>query len=301
MLSVRFWGVRGSMPCPGPDTCIYGGNTTCLEIRAGKRLVIIDAGTGIRPLGDHLLDKKYNSAPVDADIFITHTHWDHIMGFPMFTPFYYPETKLRIRGPVSSEGDTLESIIGTQLSYKFWPVRQSELAAKIKYYKVKETTLDLGDGLKVKTRYMNHPILCIGYRFEYEGKSIATLFDHEPYRNLFPTDPADPGYNEDAAREGEEIAREENEKIRGFFRGADILIHDAQYTPSEFKSHLGWGHSTHNLAVENARHAGVKKLFLFHHDPNRTDKQLAKLEKEFQNAVPGIKIVMAREGLLAEA
>ena len=168
MLSVRFWGVRGSIPCPGPDTFVFGGNTTCLEIRADKRLLIIDCGTGIRALGDQLLDRNYCPSPIDADIFITHTHWDHIMGFPMFTPCYIPNVKLRIRGPVSSEGDTLETIIGTQLSYKFWPVRQSELSAKIEYDQIKETTLDLGDGLKVTTKYLNHPVLCLGYRFDFE-------------------------------------------------------------------------------------------------------------------------------------
>ena len=301
MFSVRFWGVRGSMPCPGPDTCIYGGNTTCLEIRAGKRLVIIDAGTGIRPLGDALLDRNYYPNPVDADIFISHTHWDHIMGFPMFTPFYDPQTRLRIRGPVSSEGDTLEAIIGTQLSYKFWPVRLSELAAKIEYDQIRETAIDLGGGLRVTTKYLNHPNLCMGYRFEYQGKSIVTAFDHEPFRNLFPVDPADPGYNKEAAKEGEDAAREENAKVSGFFRGADLLIHDAQYDSGEFKTHLGWGHSSFDFAVSAARSAGVKKLFLFHHDPNRTDRQLAEFENFYRNAERGMEIKMAREGLVAEA
>ena len=301
MLSVRFWGVRGSIPCPGPDTCVYGGNTTCIEIRAGKRLAIIDAGTGIRPLGDQLLNRNYFPSPVDADIFISHTHWDHIMGFPMFTPFYIPNSRLRIRGPISPDGESLESIIGTQLSYKFWPVRQNELAAKIEYDQIRETTLDLGDGLKVITKYLNHPILCIGYRFEYEGKSIVTAFDHEPFRNIFPVDPKDPGYSEEAAREGEDAAKDENEKIHKFFRNADILIHDAQYTPDEFGTHLGWGHSTFDLAIDEARRAGVKKLYLFHHDPNRTDKQLSEYESGFKNLVPGMEINMAREGLIAEA
>ena len=300
MFTLRFWGVRGSMPCPGPDTFVYGGNTTCLEIRAGKRLVIIDSGTGIRPLGDQLLDRRYFSAPVDADIFISHTHWDHIMGFPMFTPLYVPGTKLRIRGPVVTEEDTLEAIIGTQLSHKFWPVRQSELSAKIEYDQIRETTLDLGDGLRVITKYMNHPILCLGYRFEYQGKSIVTAFDHEPFRNLFPADPADPGYDEDTAREGEDAAREENEKIDKFLSGTDLLVHDSQYTSQEFDKHLGWGHSTFEIAVENARRAGAKKLCLFHHDPNRTDRQFGELEDHYRNSVPGMEIMIAREGFTVE-
>ncbi|MDR2258754.1 MAG: MBL fold metallo-hydrolase [Treponema sp.] len=304
MLSVRFWGDRGSIPCPGPATVKYGGNTSCLEIRADERLVIIDFGTGIKPLGDWLMTNDFKKGPIDTDIFITHTHWDHIMGFPMFSPIFFPSSKLRIRGPVSYEDDTLESIIGAQLSYRYWPVRQSELSARIEYDQIKETSLDLGDGLWVTTKYLNHPILCLGYRFEYKGKSIVTAYDHEPFRNLFPTDPADPSYDEDAAREGEQVAREENEKILRFFLGADVLIHDTQYTAAEYKAHLGWGHSSYEYAINSAHKARVKKLVLFHHDPNRTDEQLEQLEKEYRAKVLGktrMEVMMAREGLVVEA
>jgi len=303
MLSVRFWGVRGSMPCPGPDTVVYGGNTACLEIRAGEHFVIIDSGTGIRRLGDMLLSEAYAGGPVDVDIFITHTHWDHIMGFPMFTPIFLPDTKLRIRGPVSSEEDTLESIIGSQLSYRYWPVRHSDLAAHIQYEQLKETTLDLKNGLKVCTKYLNHSILCMGYRFEYQGKVIVTVYDHEPFRNLFPSNPQDPSYDIDVAREGEAAAKDENEKINDFFKNADILIHDAQYTSEEHKTHLGWGHSSFEWAIESAQKAGVKTLVFFHHDPNHSDTQLEALEKIYQSqcAGTGLKVIMAREGLSIEA
>jgi phosphoribosyl 1,2-cyclic phosphodiesterase len=304
MLSVRFWGDRGSIPCPGPATVVYGGNTSCLEIRADERLVILDLGTGIKPLGDWIMANDFKKGPIDADIFITHTHWDHIMGFPMFTPIFIPTSKLRIRGPVSYEDDTLESIIGAQLSYRYWPVRQSELSAQIEYAQIKETSLDLGGGLWVTTKYLNHPILCLGYRFEYKGKSIVTAYDNEPFRNLFPTDPADPSYDEDAAREGEQVAKEENEKLLRFFLGADVLIHDAQYTTAEYEAHLGWGHSSYEHAVNSAHKARVKKLVFFHHDPNRTDEQLEGLEKEYQAKVRGktnMAVLMAREGLVVEA
>jgi phosphoribosyl 1,2-cyclic phosphodiesterase len=304
MLSVRFWGDRGSIPCPGPATVKYGGNTSCLEIRADERLVIIDFGTGIKPFGDWLMANDFKKGPIDTDIFITHTHWDHIMGFPMFTPLFIPTTKLRIRGPVSYEDDTLESIIGAQLSYRYWPVRQSELSAQIEYAQIKETSLDLGDGLWVTTKYLNHPILCLGYRFEYKGKSIVTAYDHEPFRNLFPTDPADPSYDEDAAWEGNQVAKEENEKVLRFFLGADVLIHDAQYTAAEYGGHLGWGHSSYEHAINSAHKARVKKLVFFHHDPNRTDEQLEALEAEYQAKVRGktnMDVMMAREGLVVEA
>jgi phosphoribosyl 1,2-cyclic phosphodiesterase len=303
MLSVRFWGVRGSIPCPGSSTVIYGGNTSCLEIRADERLVIIDFGTGVKPLGDWLIARDLKKGPIDTDVFISHTHWDHIMGFPMFAPIFISTTKLRIRGPVSFEDETLESIIGTQLSYRYWPVRLSELAAKIEYEQIMETKLDLGGGLKVITKFLNHPISCLGYRFEYGGKSIVTAYDHEPFRNLFLTEPDDPSYNEDVIREGETAANEENEKVRRFFKDADVLIHDTQYTTEEYAAHLGWGHSSYEYAVSTAAGTGVKKLVLFHHDPNRTDAQLEDLEREYgaNAAEAGVEVMMAREGLTIEA
>jgi phosphoribosyl 1,2-cyclic phosphodiesterase len=304
MLSVRFWGVRGSIACPGKDTVVYGGNTSCLEIRAGERLVIVDMGTGIKPLGDWLISPEQGKKPVDADIFITHTHWDHIIGFPMFSPLFTPATKLRLWGPVSFDGGGLKSIIGTLLSYHFWPVILGQLSAKIEYGEIRETAQDLGGGLTVTTKYLNHPITCLGYRFEYQGKSIVAAFDHEPFRNLFPTDPADPSYDEAAARGGELAAREENEKILRFFQGADILIHDTQYTAQEYQNYLNWGHSSFEYAIESAQRAQVKKLLLFHHDPIRTDQQLADLESGYRLGLKGktsLELRMAREGLTVEA
>jgi len=151
MFTVKIWGDRGSMPTPGPDTAVFGGNTSCLEVRCGARLIIVDAGSGIRPLGEKLMREDIRKGPIDADLFITHTHWDHILGFPMFTPIYVPGTKLRLRGPISYEDDSLEKVIGSQLSYRYWPVRQDELAAEIEYEQIKETTIDLGDGIFVTT------------------------------------------------------------------------------------------------------------------------------------------------------
>jgi len=304
MFSIRIWGVRGSIPCPGKDTVIYGGNTSCLEIRADEKLIIVDMGTGIKPLGDWLLANDLKKGPIDVDVFISHTHWDHIMGFPMFTPIFVPGTKIRIRGPVSYEDETLEQIIGAQLSYRYWPVRVDELAACIEYGQIQETSMDLGDGLWVTTKYLNHPILCLGYRFQYQAKTIVTAFDNEPFRNLFPTDPSDPSYDEDTAREGETAAREENEKLLRFFQDADILIHDCQYTAGEYERHLGWGHSSYEHTIDNAINAGVKKLVFFHHDPTRTDEQLAELERDYQKRMAGktsMQILMAREGLTIEA
>jgi ribonuclease BN (tRNA processing enzyme) len=223
----------------------------------------------------------------------------------MFTPIFIPSTTLRIRGPVSYEDDTLESIIGAQLSYRYWPVRQSELMAHIEYGQIKETRIDLGDGLMVTTKYLNHPILCLGYRFEYQGKSIVTAYDTEPFRNVFPTDPNDPSYDESAAIEGEEVVREANEMMLRFFQDADILIHDCQYTQKEYESSkIGWGHSSYEYAINAAHKANVKKLLMFHHDPIRTDKQLKELESKYRGLIKGkssLNVSMVKEGLIQEA
>jgi phosphoribosyl 1,2-cyclic phosphodiesterase len=305
MFSVRVWGDRGSIPCPGPDTVVFGGNTSCLEIRADDRLLIVDLGTGIKPLGDWLMVNDFKKGPIDADIFVSHTHWDHIMGFPMFNPIFISTTKLRIYSPISfDEDESLESIIGNQLSFRYWPVRLSELSACIEYIGLKQTFLDLGGGLTVTTKYLNHPILCLGYRFEYQGRSIVTAFDTEPFRNIFPTDPRDPAYNEDVAREGELAAREENDNILNFIRKADLLFYDTQYTAGEYANHLGWGHSCYESALDSALQAEVKKLICFHHDPGRTDAELTALEEKYRAELAGkapLEILMAREGLLLEA
>jgi len=301
MLTVRFWGVRGSLPTPGPDTVIYGGNTSCMEIRADDRLLIFDLGSGVRPLGEWLIKndlKKFGK--ISADILLTHTHWDHIMGFPMFTPIYIPGTELRITGPLSLESDNLKSVIETQFSYQYWPVREGELAAAISYNQIKEEEIDLGNGLTVQSKFLNHPILCLGYRVNYQGKSIATVYDHEPFRNLFASSPEEEGFNNDTVMEGEIAAAEENEKIRQFVKGADIVIHDAQYTNEEYATHTGWGHSSYEHAVETTAGMNVKKLVLYHHEPTRTDAELIELEKIYANNTEP-QIIMAKEGLILEA
>jgi ribonuclease BN (tRNA processing enzyme) len=231
------------------------------------------------------------------------------MGFPVFSPMFIPTSKFHIRGPVSYEDETLMSILSQQLSYRYWPVRLHELAAQIEYSTIHETSLDLGRGLKVITKYLNHPILCLGYRFEYQGKSIVTAYDFEPYRNIFPVDKNDPDYDEAAAREGDAAAREENERVLQFFKDADVLIYDAHYTALEYESKKGWGHSTFEQAIISAREASVKKLICFHHDPNRTDSQLEELEDLYRtkirhdapagNRAPDL--LVAREGLTIEA
>ncbi len=303
MMKLRFWGVRGSIPCPGETTVGYGGNTACIELRVGteEKLYIIDAGSGIRSLGNYLMQHDLPKGPIDTSIFLSHTHWDHIMGFPFFVPIFIPSSRIKIYGPVTYEEEGLAEIVGGQLSYRYFPVKHSELAANISYHPMRESSLDLGEGLWLTTKYLNHPILCLGYRFEYQGKVICTAYDTEPFRNVFPTNPDDPGYDPIAAEEGERAAAEENEKVLRFFQGADLLIHDTQYTQQEYlDSKLGWGHSTFEYAINNAHKAGVKHLVLFHHDPMRTDAQLDSLIDDYRSRIKGktnMKIEGAREGM----
>ena len=298
-MKVQFWGVRGSIPSAGPTTQKYGGNTSCIEIRADDRLIIVDAGSGIRSLGNHIMAHDLPKGPIDADIFLTHTHWDHIMGFPFFTPIYVPGTKLRVHGPVSFEDDPLDEVVGGQMKYRYFPINMGELASEIKYDRLQENPeIDLGRGLILRTKIINHPITTLGYRFEFGGKSVCTCYDTEPYRNLFITDPDDPAYDAEMAEEGEIVAAEMNEMLAEFLSGADLLIFDSQYTKEEYETrYVGWGHSHINAAIETGAKAGVKKLALFHHDPDRTDDELDSFAEKFCGEKDGMEIFFAREGV----
>lgn len=283
-MRVRFWGVRGSIPCPGRQTAKYGGNTACIELRlaGSERLIIIDAGSGLRELGNFMMAQDLPKGPINTSIYLSHTHWDHIMGFPFFTPIYLPTTTLQVFGPVNHEVDTLETIVGGQMTYRYFPVREAELAASISYVNLKEGRFDLGDGISLTTKYLNHPILCLGYRFECQGKVFCTAFDLEPFQNLFCTDPDDPSYDEAMATEGEFVAQEQNAELERFVSGADLVVYDAQYTRQEYvSSKVGWGHTAMEDAIAMAKRSRVRRMALFHHDPMRTDDQLDALAKSY--------------------
>ena len=301
-LKIKFWGVRGSIPCPGALTTTYGGNTACIELRLTDpdRLIILDAGSGIRELGNAMMATYSPSTPINTEIFLTHTHWDHIMGFPFFTPVYVPGTRLKVHGPVScGDAPPLEAIVGGQLTYQFFPIRETELAADITYEELKEGRYDLGDGVRLKVQYLNHPLLCLGYRFEYKGKVVCTAYDTEPFMNLFSTDPHDPSYDENMALEGEIAARQENSRLQAFYQDADLLIYDAQYTEKEYnKDKIGWGHSAMEYAIAAGKQSGVARLALFHHDPMRTDGELDALGAEFrQKNDSDMNLFFAKEGM----
>lgn len=277
MFKVKFWGVRGSLPCPGPTTAKYGGNTACIQIKLDQNYqIIIDSGTGIRELSASLLSDPEIKKPLKIFLFLTHTHWDHIMGFPFFTPIYIPNAEITIHGPVSFEDEPLDKVIGGQLTYRYFPIRIEELKSKINYVRLKEGSLDLPNGVKVSYKFLNHPIMCLGYKIEYENKILATCYDHEPFANLFEGDPE----NEE---EGKSAALEQNFRVSQFYKNADLLIHDSQYTSTEYKKFVGWGHSTYKYAITQALKGKVKNLALFHHDPNRTDKQLDNIKKTFNS------------------
>lgn len=295
---IRLWGVRGSIPTPGPKTVKYGGNTACIEIRTDSgQLIIIDAGSGIRELGNYLLKNDQKEGPIKTDIFLTHTHWDHIQGYPFFTPTYIGGNEFTIHGPVNYAGN-LENIIAAQMDYTYYPVKLEDTGATVKFNELKEGTFILG-GVKITTCYLNHPVLCLGYRIEADDKVFCTVYDHETYRNIFSRDGS---LDSDEAREAQEVVDQMNTKIANHVKGADLLIHDAQYhTSEELDKHKGWGHSSVQDAIRTSLRAGVKRLAIFHHDPTRSDDELDGLHSRLQEYIKSkgipLEVFPAREGL----
>jgi phosphoribosyl 1,2-cyclic phosphodiesterase len=301
-VTVTFWGVRGSIPTPGCETARYGGNTLCVEVGfpGCGRTLVIDAGSGIRRLGDDLIGRPDRGGGVALDLLLSHTHLDHILGLPFFQPLYRRDTKVSIYGPAISAEDRLEQVIGGQMSYRYFPVRQVELAAEIRYVDLREGAYDLGDGIRLSATYLNHPLLCMGYRIEYRGRVLCTAFDTEPFRNVFITDPADARYDEMMAREGEAAAQAAALRMSAFARGADLLVHDGQFSEQEYLAgRIGWGHSPVEHAVRLAEEAGCRRLTLVHHDPLRTDDALDAWAQRFGGVRPGsgLEVCFAREGL----
>ncbi len=276
-LQVKFWGVRGSIAVPAPNYMIYGGNTSCVEVRASGKLIIFDAGTGLRVLGQKLLEEM----PVEAHIFFSHVHWDHIQGFPFFAPAFVAGNTFHLYGGTHLSR-TLEETMAGQMENPSFPVHLSAMAASMTFSGLQHgQTLVLGpDKVQVTWGTGNHPQGVLCYRITHGGKSIVYATDTEHYAV------ADPN-------------------IVKLSKGADILVHDAQYTPEEYAGTSstggpknGWGHSTFDAAAEIAKAAGVRKLVLYHHDPGQTDAQVRDKERRAREIFP--ESIAAYEGLTLE-
>jgi phosphoribosyl 1,2-cyclic phosphodiesterase len=294
-MKARFWGARGSLPTPGKETVRYGGNTPCVEVRLDDgNLVIFDAGTGIRGLGDALLAQGES---VTSYIIITHPHWDHIHGFPFFKPLFISGNQFTIVGP-QSRSVTLRRMIATQMDKVYFPVQLNELKAKIRFRPVKEQTIPMF-GATLTSMYVNHPAFALGYRLTMGDRSIVYISDNEPFdrevaRSLKNVD-------KNVIRKFLEVKGDPNQRIFDFARGADVLIHDTTYTPEEYVEHVGWGHSHYLFSLKIAAEAQVKKLVLFHHDPTHNDEKiddiLQKCLKEIKMHHYKFDCVAAAEGM----
>ncbi len=232
-MKLKFWGVRGSIPCPGDATTKYGGNTSCIQVLGGQELVVLDAGTGIRELGQQLTATK---KPLRIHLLLTHTHWDHIQGFPFFTPIYSPGNELFVYGPRALE-KSLEEALMFQMQYSYFPVRGVELAAKVKFTELGEENFSIGD-LEISTKSMNHPIRVLAYKFAHKGKTALYTGDNEPYFDVL----ADRATRVDTGiHRRSEFITECNQRVVEFCQGADALVADAQYTDQEYETKRGWG------------------------------------------------------------
>jgi phosphoribosyl 1,2-cyclic phosphodiesterase len=249
-VEVTFWGTRGSIAKAGPTTVRYGGNTSCVSVRTDAgTLLVLDCGTGIHELG-HVLARA--GERVDGHLLIGHTHWDHIQGLPFFAPLFDDRNSWHVYGPRGLD-TSIDNTLAGQMQYTYFPVQLLDFQASIEYHDLVEGQFQIDD-VTITTRYLHHPALTLGFRIEVDGATVVYSTDHEP----------------STAAPGTGLDREDALHV-GFLRGADLLVHDAQYLEEEYPAKVGWGHSTVEYAVDVAVAAGVGSLALFHHDPLRTD------------------------------
>ena len=267
--SVKFWGVRGSIACSGPRTARYGGNTSSIEVRCGERVLLFDAGTGFRYLGHALA----SSGLLDADLFLTHTHFDHVAGLPFFKPFFQPENRFRLWAGHLGERMTLRRVLGEFMMSPLFPVPPQVFRARMEYREFRAgETLKPAPDVAVRTIALNHPDGATGYRVDYGGRSLCYLTDTEHV-------PGAPDRN-----------------ILELIAGADLVIYDSMYTDAEYETYTGWGHSTWQEGVRLCREAGAKRLCVFHHDPEHDDDMLDGIALEVERQMPGS--VVAKDGLV---
>ena len=257
MFSLTFWGVRGSIACPTPRHVGYGGNTSCIEVTAGDRTLILDAGTGLRELGN-----KLTADGVTEDtLLLTHTHWDHISGFPFFTPAFQSDFKLRVIAAHLEQSGGIRSVLEGQMAQPMFPVPLEQLQATVDFddFEAGES-FNLGPDIDVITAPLNHPNGATGYRIEHLGKALCYVTDTE------------------------HVPGKPDQRILELIAGADLVIYDCTYTDDEFPAHVGWGHSTWQEGVRLCREARAKRLAIFHHAPGHEDDFLARVEEEARAA-----------------
>jgi phosphoribosyl 1,2-cyclic phosphodiesterase len=273
-MQITFWGVRGSIPTPGSHTVQIGGNTSCVEVRAGKAILVFDGGTGLRLLGKKLLKEM----PITAYMFFSHVHWDHIQGFPFFEPAFVPGNEFHLYGG-NNVSRTLEETLAGQMDHPNFPVELGTMAAKMAFLDMAEgvpVPIDDGAGGKVLVTSArgNHPQGVFAFRVDHGGKAIVYATDTEHYEGRV------------------------DQKLVDLAKGAAVLIYDSQYTPEEYEGKKGWGHSTFEEGAKIARLAGAKKLVLFHHDPTQSDEAVRDKERRAKAVFPDV--VAAYEGLVLE-
>ncbi len=282
---VKFWGTRGSIPTPGAGTARYGGNTSCVELRSDDgNLFVFDCGTGIRQLGLSLLGNS--STPPRIHILIGHTHWDHIQGFPFFTPVFLPGTEINIYAPLGFQR-SLEEAMSGQMQYSYFPVKLQDLSSRIHYTELDEGFFRIGDCL-VETQYLNHTAPTIAYRLTEGNTSVAYVTDHEPFWKSTGVDFEHPG----------------DQRHVEFIRDTDLVIHDAQYSEEEYQTKVGWGHSPISYVMDVALAAGVRRLALTHHDPSHDDDWIDEMARGVRAALAeqeaSLEIFAAADGLELE-
>jgi phosphoribosyl 1,2-cyclic phosphodiesterase len=266
---VRFWGVRGSIACPGESHRRYGGNTSCLEVHCGEHLLVFDAGTGLRLLGDHLGGPK----ALSGDLFLTHTHLDHVVGLPFFGPLYNPDTRFRLWAGHLQPELTLHEALSQFMIAPLFPVPPEIFAGNISFHDfVAGETLEPQPGVTLRTTPLNHPNNATGYRIDFDDRSVCYITDTE------------------------HVIDQPDQNILGLIEGADILIYDSSYTDEEFSDYLTWGHSTWQEGVRLAERAGIKRLVIFHHDPNHDDAFMDQVARDAEETRPGT--LVAREGMV---
>ncbi len=288
-MRVRFWGTRGSLATPGPTTLRYGGNTACVEARAADgTLIVLDCGTGAHRLGQALMaDAKQ---PVRGHLMITHTHWDHIQGFPFFAPVFVEGSEWDLYAP-GGLGERLEAVLSAQMQHPYFPVTLAQLAATIRYNDLGEGALTVG-GVRVVAQYLNHPSLTLGYRLEADGVAVVYACDHEPHIRE---------RAESLSSATEITLHAEDARHVAFLEGADLVIHDAQYTAVDYPEKVNWGHSPAETAVDYALAAHARRLALTHHDPLRDDDAVDRLVEvcraRVRRAGGNLDVFAAAEGL----